>query len=349
MRLSNKRIRIPQPLQSRIYYKSANSCAVCRRYDLPTQIHHIDQDPSNNVEGNLILLCTNCHDEAHTHHDLSQNLTQEKLRYCKSEWEKEVQIKSINAMTYSTAQSNLNWTYFNFSIISRSIITLGIKYKNEKFKYLKENNIINKDIEILNNKNKGNQHFYLPTFFDNMNMNDAHILNSYYQNLVNMLIEKVAPYELDAMWRRKDIKSLIIPNSYIYFSNGMYFNTVNKNDECETRKIHMQAKGIRVEGYVYTNYMFGSSSHYKTFRGHSTVTGFYLAKHIETDSKYLRIHVTPIALGTGTWDYLSNTPYFLRKKRYNVSMLYNRSLFKELDRFLYHICFGEIEVIILTF
>jgi hypothetical protein len=60
--------------------------------------------------------------------------------------------------------------------------------------------------------------------------------------------------------------------------------------------------------------MFGNSSQYKTFSGHSTVTGFCFVKHIEKDSKYLTVHVTPIALGTGTWDYFSNTPYFLRNK-----------------------------------
>jgi len=313
---STKKVRnsIPQLLQSIIYYKSARTCSVCRRRDIPNQIHHIDQDPNNNVEENLILLCNNCHDESHTHHDLSQNLTKNKLKYCKSEWEKQVQVKSINAMIYSSARSDLNWTYFNFSRISRSIIALDINYKNDKFKYLKSKNIINEDIEILNDKNIKEQHFYLPTLFDSMNVHDAHILNSYYQNLVNMMIERVVPYELDAIWNRTDIKALVVPNSYIYFSNAMYFKIVTKNYECETRKIYMHSKGIKIEGLTYSNYMFGSSSQYKTFCGHSTITGFCLVKHIETTPKYLTINITPIALGTGTWEYFSNTPYFLRKK-----------------------------------
>ena len=309
-----KRTKVPKSLQSMIYYKSANTCAVCRRRDIPTQIHHIDKNPNNNTFDNLILLCNNCHDEAHTHHDLSQNLTQDKLIFCKLEWEKEVEKRSISAMTYSGVSSSLNWTYFNFSLIPQSIIHFGINYKNEKYHYLKSNNIINDEIDVLNGKNETIQHFYLPTLFDNMNINNAHILRSYYQYLVNMLIEKVVPYEIDAIWRRTEIKTLVKPNSYIYFSNVMYFSLVDKKNECETKKIYMHAKGIKVEGYIYSNYMFSSSSQYKTFCGHNTVTGFYLVKHIEKDSKYLVIHVTPIALGTGTWEYSSNTPYFLRNK-----------------------------------
>jgi hypothetical protein len=246
-----KRKPIKHSLQSRIYYRSAGTCAVCKRRDVPNIIHHIDQDPSNNIEDNLILLCNNCHDKAHTHHDLSQNLTEDKLKYCKVEWEKEVQTRSINAMIYSTTKSNLNWTYINYSIIPRSVIALGINYKNSKFNYLKSKNIINDDIEILSSPNKKEQHFYLPTLFDSVNMNDAHILKSYYQNLVDMMIEEVIPYEIDAIWNRRDIKSLLVPYSYIYFSGGLYFKMINKNDECETRKIYMHSKGIQIEGYVY--------------------------------------------------------------------------------------------------
>jgi hypothetical protein len=128
------------------------------------------------------------------------------------------------------------------------------------------------------------------------------------------MIERLIPFELDAIWNHKDIKSLIVPNSYVYLSSGIYFKLIQKTKVCETRKIYMHSKGIKIEGYTYSNYMFSSSSQYKTFCGHSTVTGFYLVKHIEKVSKYLSIDVKPIALGTGTWEYISNTPYFLRNK-----------------------------------
>jgi hypothetical protein len=307
--------KIPPKLQSRIYYKSAKTCAVCREKHKPVQIHHIDQNRNNNSEENLILLCNNCHDEAHTKHRLSQNLTPEKLIYCKNEWENQVKIKSVEAMTFSSEFSPLNWTYFNLSLLPNYIYNSGVDFKNEKYKYLLESNIINEELEVVNNTIKPRRKGCLMnTIYDNIEANDALILKSFYQDLVNQMIARIVPYELDAIWTRKQIRNLLFPNSYIYLMAGMYFKKICEINNVETKKIYMHAKGIKIEGYVYSNYMFGNSSQMNTYARHSFVTGLYLIKNISNSLPLLKIDVTPITLGTGTYEYCTKTLQTLRNK-----------------------------------
>lgn len=57
-----KRISIPSQTQKRIYQESSSACALCREDDIATlEIHHIDEDPSNNEDENLLLVCASCH------------------------------------------------------------------------------------------------------------------------------------------------------------------------------------------------------------------------------------------------------------------------------------------------
>ena len=53
------RVTIPKQVQEGVLREYNHRCAICGA-DRP-QIHHIDEDPSNNVPKNLLPLCPNCH------------------------------------------------------------------------------------------------------------------------------------------------------------------------------------------------------------------------------------------------------------------------------------------------
>ncbi len=58
--------------QKKIYQEADSCCAFCQEREVSTlTIHHIDSNPENNTEGNLILVCGNCHGKI-THGVLSQ-------------------------------------------------------------------------------------------------------------------------------------------------------------------------------------------------------------------------------------------------------------------------------------
>jgi len=210
------------------------------------------------MKKNLILLCKHCHDEAHTKHEHSLNMNAKRLSYFKKEWENQVKDNSLKAMILGDVLSPINWTYFNLAFIPKSIISYGVDYKNDKYYYLISKKIINKDLEIIAKGN--NNHFDSSTVFDCVDINDAHILKSFYEKHVNNIISIIVPYEIDAIWTKKEIKSLLSPNTFIYHNGGMYYKTIYEENGIETRKIHMHAKNIGIEGYIYTHYMFGQSS-----------------------------------------------------------------------------------------
>lgn len=89
------RIAVPDKMAKKLYELNANSCCVCKRTGVGLNLHHIDGDNSNTIEGNLAVICVNEHDAHHrpdrypslNHMDLSAERI---LRY-KIEWEEFVE------------------------------------------------------------------------------------------------------------------------------------------------------------------------------------------------------------------------------------------------------------------
>lgn len=74
------RKRIPPEIQARILSESRRRCAVCYglNHDLAIkkgQIAHLDQDPENPSEDNLVFLCFDHHDEFDSKTSQAKNLT----------------------------------------------------------------------------------------------------------------------------------------------------------------------------------------------------------------------------------------------------------------------------------
>jgi hypothetical protein len=63
MASKKNRVEIPQALQAQVLFASDRTCCICRVKGKPVQIHHIDENPANNVFKNLAVLCLDCHNE----------------------------------------------------------------------------------------------------------------------------------------------------------------------------------------------------------------------------------------------------------------------------------------------
>jgi NAD-dependent SIR2 family protein deacetylase len=57
--MPKKRISIPKAVSETVLKEYRHKCAMCGRHT--PQLHHIDEDTTNNTEQNLIPLCPNCH------------------------------------------------------------------------------------------------------------------------------------------------------------------------------------------------------------------------------------------------------------------------------------------------
>src|SRR5262245_41556554 len=61
------------------------------------QIHHIDEDPSNNDIANLAVLCTECHNDTMIRGGFGKKLRAEEVRLYRDEWIKRVAARKEDA------------------------------------------------------------------------------------------------------------------------------------------------------------------------------------------------------------------------------------------------------------
>lgn len=84
--MKKDRVTIPQELADRVTFAADRTCCVCRQPHRKFQIHHIDEDPSNNVFSNLATLCGDCHSDAHTTQSFARNLTPGAITLFNNSW-----------------------------------------------------------------------------------------------------------------------------------------------------------------------------------------------------------------------------------------------------------------------
>lgn len=90
--MNNKKTRIPIPkdIAADILYSFDRTCCVCNERGKSIQIHHIDEDPSNNKLDNLSVLCLECHEETQIKGGFGRKLDAKQITKYKQEWVKRV-------------------------------------------------------------------------------------------------------------------------------------------------------------------------------------------------------------------------------------------------------------------
>ena len=89
--MSKIRKQIPKDIRTEVLFLADRTCCICHVRGKSIQIHHIDEDPSNNTFENLAVLCHECHNEAHIEGGFAQKLNAQLVtRYCDA-WLKDVE------------------------------------------------------------------------------------------------------------------------------------------------------------------------------------------------------------------------------------------------------------------
>src|SRR5256885_12038233 len=74
--MAKTRIAIPRDMRDKVLKEFHHKCAICGEAD--PQLHHIDENPSNNDQMNLIPLCPKCH--LSDQHNPTKSIETDKLR-----------------------------------------------------------------------------------------------------------------------------------------------------------------------------------------------------------------------------------------------------------------------------
>jgi hypothetical protein len=80
------RTEIPSDLAAQVLFESDRTCCICRDRSRNIQIHHVDGNPSNNVDGNLAVLCFDCHRDTQIRGGFDRKIDAAQIALYKKDW-----------------------------------------------------------------------------------------------------------------------------------------------------------------------------------------------------------------------------------------------------------------------
>jgi hypothetical protein len=125
---SKSRVEIPGESAAQIEFESDRTCCVCWTENKPYQIHHIDDDPSNNAPENLAVLCFDCHYKTQLHGGFARKLDAFQVRKYREEWIRRVAAKRDKDHGPS---NQLSWK----RVEKRPVNILKMEEKNDEDRY----------------------------------------------------------------------------------------------------------------------------------------------------------------------------------------------------------------------
>lgn len=113
--MSNNRTSIRSRIVDQLLHECFHRCCFCPEHRRISEIHHIDEDRSNNSPANLIALCRECHADVHSDQKLRRNISPSQLRLAKAHWG-----ESCNAASrlFSIPQPVKQWSYVHLHRIA---------------------------------------------------------------------------------------------------------------------------------------------------------------------------------------------------------------------------------------
>lgn len=102
--MANLRTSIPSNLVADVLFSSDYTCCVCRERGKTVQIHHIDENPNNNVFGNLSALCFECHSDTQIKSAFKQKLKASVVLEFRDEWLNKLELRRNIAIEMALSQ-----------------------------------------------------------------------------------------------------------------------------------------------------------------------------------------------------------------------------------------------------
>lgn len=171
--MTKKRIPIPKADAARVLFASDRTCCVCRTSGNRVQIHHIDDDPSNNVPANLAVLCFECHGDTQTTGGFGRHLDAEQVHLYRDDWHQSVAARRVQ------------------------------NYRDTRDRIAEEDNIVKYLTSLIERLRENQDHITLASIYDDLN--NAELRDKY----IDLALERDAPdwlvIDLRSMQNRRDL------------------------------------------------------------------------------------------------------------------------------------------------
>ncbi|MWV43402.1 hypothetical protein GRF59_07125 [Paenibacillus sp. HJL G12] len=295
-----KRPPIPSKTLNKVLYESRYSCCICKK-SKGIIVHHIEpwEESKSHDEDNLVVLCLEHHGEAHTRHELSINLTKQRIIHAKSQWNNEVKQMNKNVVIDLPKPMFSFFDYFNinrlFELFDQKDINL---WELSYYDYLLDAGFINKDGSfkpILKwNVSSSDIKYYWIGFFE------GGYINRFIKDGFQRLLQTLEPVILNDIWNKSKIEALITPGTFFIIQGAFYFKNVSGRAEGigQQTKGYRRANGIRIE-FEFDSWYCNSSSSKSHLSSRSVVTAYCVSRSITRSRNELIIYCTVLAIGNG--------------------------------------------------
>lgn len=293
---------IPFETTSKLLFESKRTCCICRDSKKPIIIHHIiDWHISNSHdEENLVVLCLEHHDLAHTKKFLSLALKPDDIKDVKAKWIEEVKKQDTRTILGLSNFDYSRWDYINQNRFFELFLSMSKEFSVNKKVYddLLSKNIIS-SLGLINDTGSwtikdrpSESHFF--------NFSEGYILAYYMKELINGVLSEIPIRDLTNNYSREIFKSSIEIGDYISLTKGFYFKSINKINKGrnQLRKAYYQKDNIKIE-FVFDAYECTSTSAWSDhLTGHNIITPILRVLGLIEDNDNLVINTSCIAIGS---------------------------------------------------
>lgn len=298
--IKSKRPPIPQATLFDLLYRSKSTCCACRDRTKGVVVHHItpwSKSQSHDIT-NLVVLCSDCHDKAHTKKELTRGLSVEQLRHHKQAWEEEVKRASTEGLFSSNPMilHSPTWDYFHRQRLLDCAVNL--------------------DVDI--NSIPGARHLENePSDYNNLRFRWSGRLRTgganeylFFSDLSKKIFSSARWYDLSTIWTAPKINALVQPNTLVALTANHRFKPKVKRGlgPGQSRKMYYRRSGIQLKSTIDAWECTSNSAYSTNLRGGWVCTALGIVRSLERSDGLLNIHATCLAIGTGFTAYRGATP-----------------------------------------
>lgn len=300
--MTTRRPAIPTELKNAVLYKAAHSCCVCRDGHTRVQLHHIDGNPANNIEDNLVALCMKHHDEAEITGGLTQRLDAAKLRAFKIKWESEVRelarlrISAANATVLDIRQ----WCYFNIPLLLEFARAAKVDVGAlPAITHARSMNVLSAEYTPIDNERSESA----TTLFDAYGYQQSHTLHAALSALTEYTLVAAPPVQLKWAWSRKNLRRLAERHAIVYLNRAFRYSMSEVAGRRECRIAKYTKSGVILQFMLDTWNVHSVSALNLHFKGYARVGAVLRLRSAEVSDfdgkRCLVVNATPIVCGSG--------------------------------------------------
>lgn len=296
---------IPAEDLFQVLHDSARTCCVCRDGSRSVIVHHIEPwaTSRSHSPANLVALCLEHHDKAHSHNDLTSNLDASEIRRHKTAWEKAVRLREADALMLPRDPCMLGaiWDYFNPPRLIEQVQSLGANVSRfSGYRRLCDSGVISEFGVPLSLGESTESHCV--NRYGHVHRGSSRDAVVFFEDALRFLLRSSRWVDCTEMWNKFDLQSGLRPGTVYSCTAAHYFRIKNRRMMTgvgQYRLGYRQANKVRLEFGFDAWETTSSSSHgcHLTGRWHCTSIG--VIRSIQQISGTLQIAATPLAIGTG--------------------------------------------------